>query len=128
MYALGERVNVAGYETPGVITRVDVHDPWAAYQVQFDGYNYSTWVATGDVTLAEGVRVTLTPEQAARVREALEALGWDDEDMGPLAAPPTPKKVIKATITLPDDALLQDALDNIEAETEQWLGNIEFEA
>lgn len=124
-YAVGDRVKVGGYPAEGHITYVDHHDPYVAYKVQFDDRDYDLWVDTAATTLSD--TVTLTREQAEQVREALEAIGWDEEDLGPLAAPRKPTKVIRATITLPDDSDFGVAINDVRDAVEQWVGTIEYE-
>lgn len=124
-YKVGDRVKVGGYYAEGYITVVDQHDPYVAYKVQFDDKDYDMWVDTGATTLSD--TVTLTREQAEQVREALEAMGWDDDDLGPLAAPKKPAKVIRATITLPDDSDFGVAINDVRDAVEQWEGTIEYE-
>lgn len=110
----------------GVIVAIDHEDAYVPYQVKFDRREYAMWMSNGSVRFVSG-SVTLDAEQAARVREALEAIGWDREDLGPLAAPEKPKKVIKATITLPDDDQLRYARADMATAVEGWNGTIEYE-
>lgn len=127
MLEIGDRVRVAGLGF-GVIKELDPNDPEVPYFVRIDGANYDQWAAAEETTfLAQDGEVRLTAGQAAQVREALQALGWTRGDLGPLAEPEKPKKVIKATITLPDDDQVRYARADLVTAINGWNGTVEFE-
>lgn len=76
----------------------------------------------GALAVPAGV-VTLTKEQATQVREALEALGWTEDDLGPLAVP---KRYGKANVEFPNDEFYYQALEALEDTARKWGGTITF--
>lgn len=95
-----------------------------------DGHEFWPYDDNLDFGSAATSAVTLTLEKAVEVREALEALGWNRDDLGPLAHAEKPKRVIKATLTFPADAdaQLRYARADITTAVEGWNGTITFDS
>lgn len=132
---IGDKVRIkdsASYHPGELVTVADVEDEYYAgnmvYYVKADGKSYGWWPDNDEIDFSSVITegVTLTPEHAERVREALEALGWDRDDLGPLAAPEKPKRYGKADVEFPADDNYERALEALEATARRWDGKITF--
>lgn len=123
-FKVGDKVRHADYGE-GVIASIDYNDPYVPYSVKYDGSNYTLWAENGSLSLVAAT-VVLSPEKAIEVREALMALGWNREDLGPLAEEEKPKRYIKADVAFPADDGFYQALEALEETACRWGGTITF--
>lgn len=133
--SVGDRVRIsasAAYRPNEWVTVEQVEGPSyrgdLPYYVKLDGESFGWWPEEDELDLSTVSRqITLSETKAAEVREALQAIGWDDEDLGPLAAPKKPMKTLRALVTLPDDDNASYAREDFEAVAKTWGGSIVFQ-